>query len=427
MKTFHFICLALLLSISMLSCSKLGEEAQVNAETRTTVASTDNQWYVKGGCGISGYDLNNKALYNNCGINSLVTINNETHPTQTNERRDVFAIFNNGTYINTRGNQTLFQGNGTSGYKVTFNASSPVKYMYMTAPYNPSDPILLINVNGNTSNLYAVGLADYQTSPAILSANQDCVNNDDITIIINTALFSNNSYSLQFNDTYLSPSTVFNGSYSFHNVGTYTSGSGVITNLNRNTAYQFINFKVHNITEEVLNTQLQFTLKAGNTTIATLSETVRATPHDPNVLALENKKQLAEGFEYNFRLECFNDSKYGGVKQVSFSIADLPNQSGIQITDWAQGGETAATHSDKKALMTRTGGTSAISIDRGNRLCNATSEHYTYEDQKAWIRFKVTTDHEITGDFMQLLKPKVIFDGIAFKIKDYEDCTQIVN
>lgn len=426
MKTIHFICLALLASFSIISCSKQADEAQVSAEVRTA-PSTDNHWYVKDGCGISGYDANNNAIYSNCGINSLVTINNEEHPTETNERRDVFAIFNNGTFINTRGNQSLFGGDGTSGYKVTFKGASPVKYMYLANPYDQGPPKKLINVNGNTSNLYPVSLTDYQNTPAILSANQDCVNNDDITLIIDNSLFTNNSYSLQFNDTYLSPSTVFNGSYSFHNVGSYTEGSGVINNLNRNTGYHFINFKVHNITEAVLNTQLQFTLKAGTTTIATHGEYVRG-GHDPNVLLLENIKQLANGYEYNLKLECFNDSKYGGVKDVSFVMAsDLFSTNGIEVTDWFQGGESLASHPNKAVMVTKSGGNSVIAIKDGRRLCRATSDDYTYDDQTAWIRFKLISDHEIKGDFMKLLKPQVIFDGIAFKIKDFEDCTEILN
>ncbi len=239
-----------------------------------------DKWFIKDGYYISGFSgtSSDRNSYTRTSIpttsNNYFDINGVSHPAQYNSSipekkyaNDVFIIFGNGNYYNSRhyGFPNQFSGTpGGFGYNLTLALGSAfssgptlfdIKYLYFTDKYEGDDPpsgLIYIKPNSTSSSLTPVQITDYNQNSTVMTANHDIVPDDDITYIIPKNLIINahcapGTLRLTYPTDVLELSPIFGnvGSESIcFNCNPNTTTLGIIDNITFDVnPYQFINLK----------------------------------------------------------------------------------------------------------------------------------------------------------------------------------------
>ncbi len=347
----------------------------------------DLQWIIENGIGKQGVNGSQNFFPTATAnpIGNMFQLNGISFPQYTTARNDLFLIYSDSAYFNSRYHQNLgsfyeFNANYISGANPTFqinNSTNTPLYGYLSNVYEGDDPPDLVFVNNfrlrNSTDFSALVTTHSQT----LSANHNVVAGKDITLIVDLKRLPQNDpgstnfvppYYLTFNkiknlansnysiqDTFFEIMPVFNipgTSYSqpgFPNKSfSYTPQKGKIQLHQDSSRYLFFNLRP----SEALDTcypannssaryEANFIIEdsQGNQ-IAMLPELL-LNAHDPNFLRVDSIcRDITTGEQIIYYHLQFKNTGALPANNLSASIW-LPNTlrgECFEVTEWVAGG-----------------------------------------------------------------------------------------
>ncbi|MCC7026409.1 MAG: hypothetical protein IT265_05610 [Saprospiraceae bacterium] len=342
--------------------------------TSTTInGQIPDKWFIKNGYFITGHDGSSYTRTNVSGSTSkFFDINGVRHPAlidlstpNIKYGNDLFIIFDNGSYYNSRylDTQPFYAGGDPTkyGYNIAFVPDgnpypkfSNIKYIYFTDKYEEDDPpsnsikfSFPVSGNNNPNSLSEVIISEYNQfdlskTQLDLSANHDIVKGKEITIIVpliqcTNPILTYDGNLLDFDKIFLDNSLVT------------PQGSGINKSINLPVVtygyqpYKFVNFKCKDPIPSTytLETLIDFKLFCNNLEIprSNLQEKLSSS-HDPNFIKVQciYRKRQHWFFPYKYyvlyHIECYNDGP-GNESSVKLNFT-LPNivKPNISIANW---------------------------------------------------------------------------------------------
>ncbi len=320
------------------------------------IAQTDLKWLVANGYGKNG-TLNNENNYqvsipNSCGNNNKIKINGLQYVpnfpgANYTPSKDIFAIFSNGNYINTRSTNSI-PSSAIQNSSLVFNLTncSSLQYLYMTNKYHEEDPPELITITSASQNAQYISLSPVSTP--IFSSIHDIVPKKDYVIIIPQNMSCQGNLKLVYDTNIFKLGSAFvsnnnNQSWSFFNHNSdATSTIGEIasiqmpTNGNQNHFYAF-RPKLDSFPANLINQAVSTNLYCDNNLLGTVTDTMRAA-HDPNLSKIKCIFKKGDKYFILYRMQFMNygslpvDSVILSMKLPKYIIANT-----VQVWNWRFG------------------------------------------------------------------------------------------
>lgn len=320
------------------------------------VISQDTQWYVKDGKNITNTVLSPSVYYELYNVkHPLVSTSNQ------DAKNDVFIIYADGTYFNSREIIGFSQTGGQGvGYLLKGKPTGErIEYMYFTNKYEEDDfpPTANIVHVGNSSGYALLGVNSNPTSE-LLSANHDIVPGKDITVIVNNKMLNDGcSYKLCYNQNdennpysdILTPRNVFKVPGTQVSSFTYPVQYPVGNNdcidftVDSSIPYLFFNFNCKvNVHVSMFEAQSNFSLTSSGKECsggAILKEDVNHA-HDPNFVEVKRICQFQKDTFVTYHIEFFNDDNSAAANNLvveNIVLPDILDDNCIGVTSWAAG------------------------------------------------------------------------------------------
>lgn len=424
-----------------------------------------DKWFIKDGYYISGFSgtSSDRNSYTRTSIpttsNNYFDINGVSHPAFiTNPMKkygnDIFIIFNNGSYYNSRYITTApFYTNGDQtslGYNITlipplgstYPDFSKIANLYFTDKYEGDDPpSSSININPIPTSpaLTSVLINDYNQDSTVISANHDIVPDDDITYIIPLQIVKDsncdmNTLRLNYPTDILELSPIFDGSTCFNCIP--TTPSGIIDKISfEGNRYQFINLKgKSNIPgfPKPMTCTVILQCKTGNTSnytdIASLTEAVRQS-HDPNLVRIDCIWKDNDGkYWVKYYIRFYNDGDEGVENPyIRFTLPTFYDKNSIQIYNWnfADCGSKCGEDSNFVKKIDLPNNEVEFQFKFSNCSLPGIGNSIPTPKQYAWVEFCVkvqgTTNPCLSSTNLELISPETDFNPINYDIHHFED------
>jgi hypothetical protein len=318
-------------------------------------AQSDFRWMVANGLGKSGI-LNNAnnfqiSIPNNCG-NNLISLNGlqfvPNFPgANYTPSKDVFAILDNGTYINTRFSNSI-PSTHIQNESLVLNIPncSSLKYLYLTSRYEQDDPPEAISVSPASQNIQSISLNPVSTPT--FSSIHDIVPKKDYVIIIPQSVSCQGNLKLVYDSNIFKFGSAFESnnnsqSWSFFNHNSdATSTVGEISSIqmpsngNQNHFFAF-RPKLDSFPANLINQAVSTNLYCDNNLIATVTDTMRAV-HDPNMAKIKCIFKKGNKYFILYRMQFMN---YGSLPVdsviLSMKLPKYIKANTVKVWNWGFG------------------------------------------------------------------------------------------
>lgn len=319
-------------------------------------AQSDLKWLVANGYGKNG-TLNNENNYqvsipNSCGNNNKISINGLQYVpnfpgANYTPSKDIFAIFSNGNYINTRSTNSI-PSSAIQNSALVFNLTncSSLKFLYMTDKYQQDDPPEAISVSSANQNAQSIPL-NIESMPTFSSIH-DIVPKKDYVIIIPQNVSCQGNLKLVYDSNIFKFGSAFESnnnsqSWSFFNHNSdATSKVGEISSIqmpsigNQNHFFAF-RPKLDSFPANLINQAVSTNLYCDNNLIATVTDTMRAV-HDPNMAKIKCIFKKGNKYFILYRMQFMN---YGSLPVdsvvLSMKLPKYIKANTVQVWNWRFG------------------------------------------------------------------------------------------
>ncbi len=337
------------------------------------IGQTPDKWFIKNGEYITGYSGSSYSRTSVLGSTTkFFDINGVRHPAlidlstpHIKYGNDIFIIFDNGTYYNSRyiNPQPLYANGDPTKYGYNIQLSPPgnsypyfsnIKYLYFTDKYEDDDPpsnslippsnsikfSFPILGSNNPNNLESINITGYNQNSNILSANHDIVKGREITIIVPIINCNNPKLTYDGNILNYEPIQIQT------NASIFNVDNGLNSYLNFSTPispFQFANFRCIDPLpfEYNIGDSIKFNLTCNNSPqpFSTLSEAISSS-HDPNFIKVQcifrKRPHWFCPYKYYvvYHIECYND---GSTNESSVKLNfTLPNiiKPNVKLINW---------------------------------------------------------------------------------------------
>ncbi len=410
---------------------------------QTVSGQEDLQWLVKdgqlrSGVGYTAPSIMSTNKYYTVGVG--VPINGGCN--------DFFAFFSNGDYYMSDWNSpcSLPVVSNPATYKLEVPTGNQLNGLYLTKRYEDDDPPGSVETEelqpvggGGSSTAFEVSnvnMSDLNMNYGLLT-NQDIVNGDDITFVIDKLTIENTKRDIKvpcdnevklcydtnvLDDLYFVRESL-DGTSNVFSVGNYYSAEfdGNCITLPYTGKNIIANFRVDLESELLIGTDIEFTLYSCNKSIEYIIP-VSNQYHDPNFIELkcvweEDNKKYAR-----YRIECFNDG-IGHFKPMTLETI-LPSKaisSTVLILDWmAKNIDGCGTSRNARKVNLNPPSLVKMKFCEGLDGFSNTinSNFYT-----GWFEFIVELDPStnLVFDNLEASLPKSNFDGTDYAITTFHD------
>lgn len=416
----------------------------------------DNQWFVYGG------NIGSPNLSTVPGNAPIFSIDNVKHPTAPyyinggliSPYNDIFMIFNNGDYYNSRyiTSHPFTGAINQVGYSITKTNTTIlaqlVQYLYYTNVYEDKDdppPSISICTQPCTAPpYYNVDIDNINQESHRITANHDVVQGEDFTLIIPDSVTSRfkkcqNSFIIYDTAVFIFGSLLVPN----NNLATdirqnskiliqkYTHPSNIFLNFHTKSTPAADTF--HEIGDSV---RFKFVCNGTNDTIHYAE--VLNNAHDPNYIEVQCIYPFKKCFfgpkkyRVKYHLEFFNDG-LGSVNscEVNFTLPSYLITNSLKITNWKCSKQTGC-GSNFPASITKNGQALNIKYDynNGNGMQQPILPglYVPVSDRTAYIEFcvestidelEIIKDKGITS--LALINPTTNFNGTAYNISHQID------
>lgn len=410
----------------------------------TGLSQADRQWYIHGGNGkVAGIT----SVGNNFGsdqISNSFMITGVGYPDPPKERNDLFIIYEDSTFFNSRGNTSfvLNASNNLPDSAYLLKTEKNPLYLYYTNLYEgDDDPPPFVEVINGTSSTLNTTIITHTTPNDLLTANHDIRSGRDITIIVKKHYLSENNpvnyVNLEFQNAIMSPYNVFKLNQTTETFifpassnDNYITGDNFVTlDFSGNVEYKFVNFRVNTLPDSMVNKWIPFNLiNPGNPNpnLFTLNEKV-VDSHDPNYIEVLNIFEKEPG-EYwaHMHVQCYNDSRDAHVNdaQLALTMPSTVDAASLEMTDWSYGMTQGAL---PDVTMKKNGDRIYFNFGAVPDILNMQGPDYNYVDpsQVAWVEYIVRINSNNSAEVAKInlkpIRPMTFFDGTPYDITRYID------
>lgn len=336
---------------------------------------SDYQWYIWDNKYGDKASQNPQTLLNS----NTIQINNVSHPgpdattisgVLNNTKNDIFIIFDNGDYFNSRGGistDCFSTGNITNwNYKLILDAPLPnggggtlyptqIKYLYYSNIYEGDDPPSTVSITQPASlslSIYSLTTSSYNQNSHRLSSNHDVVKGADYTLII-PKLWGDTCtrLNIQYPSDLFIIDQLLNPIPSATITSTSIGSLNIINPFNNNNNFNFLNFHTASdspYSPDTFNIKVgcQIDVNGPVQNVNIIKDTVVAA-HDPNyieVRCISNEITPntwpfgPKKVKVSYHIECYNDG-IGDADTVllNFRLPNIANPSKIWINSWKCG------------------------------------------------------------------------------------------